>query len=144
MKLASLLLVIGLCPALALAWQIGAKNRMSSAPIHSTYFLTPNNQPIQIRGIANMGYMNNGICDYSQGSSYSLGQVLVRTGDQIYIDAYRLLAMAGNAYTCIQITYTNAENTKQVFQPMQEWFQLVWNGMNYVNSFPAISQVTIP
>lgn len=144
MKRIRLLLILILFPVITQAWQIGTKNRMSSAPIHATYFLTPNNQLTPIRGVANVGYMNNGICDYSQGTTYSLGQELVKTGDQLYVDAYRLLAVIGNAYTCIQITYTNAENAKQVFQPMQEWFELIWNGSNYVNSFPAISQVTIP
>ena len=126
------------------AWQIGSKNMMSSAAIHSTYFLTPNNQPITIRGTANVGYLNNGVCDYSQGATYPLGQELVRTGDNIYIDAYRLLAAIGNAYSCVQITYLSDPVSQRVFQPVQEWFQLVWNGANYVDSFPAVSQVTIP
>ncbi|MFZ2314148.1 MAG: hypothetical protein WAW86_00620 [Gammaproteobacteria bacterium] len=144
MKRAYLILLLILVTSPISAWQVGSKNMMSSAAIHTTYFLTPNNQSITVRGTANVGYMNNGVCDYSQGATYPLGQEVLRTGDNMYIDGYRLLAAIGNAYSCIQITYMSDPAGKQVFQPVQEWFQLVWNGVNYVNSFPAVSQVTIP
>lgn len=120
------------------AFTIGNKNLMSAASIHSTYFFTPNNSAFVVHAKANLGLLNNGVCN-TQSQTYDLGQAELKTGDRLYWDAYKLQSLVGGRYSCMMVTYYSDISQ----QPVREMIQLVWNGVIYSLALPALSQVTI-
>ena len=116
------------------AWNIGIKSRTSGPNIHSSYFLTPNNAAVPVTAKGYLGKFNNGHCNYN--SIYDLGTMDIQTGDIVDIDAYLLKALVGMEYNCMKIVYTYKLMTT-------ETFLLFFDGLNYVNSFPATKSIVI-
>lgn len=116
------------------ALSIGSKGRVNGPSIHTTYFITPNNSYFPIHAQAYVGKFINGTCQYN--AIYDLGNEMLKTGDFIDIDAFKLKSVIGVGYTCMTIFYTY----KQI---VLETFQLGTDGINYNASFPATSEVTI-
>ncbi|RDI40061.1 hypothetical protein [Aquicella lusitana] len=116
------------------AWNIGAKGRAIGPVIHTTYFLTPNNGAFPVRATAYVGTFLNGTCQYS--AIYNIGSDLLQTGNFVDIDAFQLKSVVGGGYSCMTIYYSYR-------QQVIETFQLVWDGINYINSNPATAEVTI-
>lgn len=117
-----------------LGWTISAKGRVNGPSIHTTYFLTPNNSTVPVHAYAYFGNFVNGMCAYS--ATYNLGIENIKTGDTVVIDAFQLKAVAGNNYSCATINYT-------VKQVAVETFLLEFNGFNYINTFPATSEINL-
>lgn len=118
----------------AQAWNIGSKGRVNGPSIHSTYFTTPNNASYPVRAQAYVGMLVNGSCQYN--AVYDLGSEEIRTGDVIDFDAFRLKSTIGMGYTCMTIFYT----LKQI---VMETIELNSDGINYVSSDPATSEIAI-
>jgi hypothetical protein len=117
------------------AWTIGTKGRVNGPSIHTSYFLTPNNQSFIVHANAFAGTWANGICQ--QGTTlYDLGNENLATGDIIDIDAFQLKAIMGGGYACLTIYYYSK-------QLVIETMQLNWDGFNYTMSLPAQSEITI-
>ncbi|MBX3708488.1 MAG: hypothetical protein KIT56_02430 [Gammaproteobacteria bacterium] len=116
------------------AWNIGSKGRVNGPVIHSTYFLTPNNVSFPVRAQIYVGRFVNGACQYN--AAYDLGTETIKTGDVIDIDAFRLKSMIGLGYSCMTIFYTYR-------QMVRETIQLNSDGINYIRSNPAATEVSI-
>jgi hypothetical protein len=116
------------------AFNIASLNFVNGPEIHTTYFFTTNNQPVNVQAEVYMGNFVNGICQY--GSHFNMGKELIRTGNQVVMDAYRLKSIAGGGYNCMTIFYNST-------QLVYETIGLQWNGVNYTASYPTLSQVTI-
>lgn len=117
------------------AWTIGAKGRVNGPAIHTTFFLTPNNQSFLISAQAYMGSWVNGNCQ--QGSALvSIGADNLQTGDFVDIDAFELKGVMGGGYSCMTIYY----NQKQF---VTETFQLVWDGYNYTTTNPSQFEIQL-
>lgn len=116
------------------AWNIGSKGRVNGPSIHSTYFITSENAPFEIHAQAYVGSFVNGSCVYN--AAYDLGTETVRTGDVIDIDAFRLKSVIGTNYSCMTIFYSNK-------QMVMETIQLNTDGINYITTEPATSEITI-
>ena len=110
------------------------KGRVNGPAIHSTYFLTPNNQGFDVRATAYPGTWVNGSCVYAE--QYHLGQDFIKTGDRADLDAYQLKAVVGGGYSCLTIVY-------HYQQPVVDVVQLGWDGLNYTTTIPATTEVTI-
>lgn len=115
------------------AWTIGSVGRVDGPSIHTTYFLTPNNAAFPVHAIAYAGTMVNGYCQYN--AVYDLGTDKLKSGDFVDIDGYLLKSVVG-VYGCLTVQYTYR-------QIAMETFQLIYNGVNYESSVPAVTQVTI-
>jgi hypothetical protein len=118
----------------AYAWNIGSKGRVTGPVVHTTYFLTPNNQPFDVHAQAYVGTWANGSCQYN--AQYDIGQDLLQTGNFVDIDAYQLKSVVGGGYSCMTIFYTYKTL-------VMETFQLTWDGINYTASIPTSVEVTI-
>lgn len=116
------------------AWNIGSKGRVDGPSIHSTYFLTPNNAPVEVHAQAYMGSFVSGVCAYN--AIYDLGMETIKTGDVIDIDAFRLASVMGRKYACMTIFYTS----KQI---VMETIELNSDEINYITTTPATAEVTI-
>ncbi|EKD70307.1 MAG: hypothetical protein ACD_46C00575G0007 [uncultured bacterium] len=116
------------------AWTIGSKQRVNGPSIHSTYFFTANNQFNNVHAQMYVGAWVNGTCQYA--AHYDMGNEILRTGNYINIDAFKLQSIIGGNYSCMTIFYTSR-------QLVMETFQLQWNGSNYINTIPATAEVTI-
>lgn len=116
------------------AWVIASKGRSNGPTIHTTYFLTPNNAGIPVHASAYVGSFLNGLCQYR--AIYQLGTETVQTGDFVDLDAFQFKALVGGNYTCATIYYTYQ-------QLVLDTFVLIFDGVNYQNSIPATSEVTI-
>lgn len=126
-------LLLSIHPAYA-AWNIGGKGRVTGPAIHTTYFLTPNNQSFPIQAQAYVGLFLNGVCVYN--TIYNMGTETFKTGEFFDIDAFALKAIIGTGYNCITIFYTY----KQV---VTETFQLFSDGFNYTVTNPPTAEVNI-
>lgn len=129
-----LLIILLLTFQQVFAWSIGAKGRTTSPSIHTTYFLTPNNQAYDVHASAYMGYFVNNSCQYN--AIYDLGTEKLATGDYFDINAYWLRDLVGSGYSCMIIYY----NYHQV---VYETLQLFWDGFNYYTTNPSASEITI-
>lgn len=116
------------------AFSISQKGRVNGPSIHTTYFLTPNNQGFDVRATAVVGKWNQGNCVY--GGQIELGQDFLRTGDFVDLDAFRLKSIVGGGYSCLTIYY-------HYRQPVIDTVALIWDGSNYVATVPSTSEVTI-
>lgn len=116
------------------AFNISAKQHVTGPAIHSTYFMTVNNRPENIKAKAYAGQYINGICDYN--AVYDLGHEQLKTGDTVYIDAFALKLLIGTQFTCMSIYYNNQ-------QVSIESFQLISDGINYIATFPPTAQLTV-
>ena len=116
------------------AWNIGAKGRVVGPSIHTTYFLTPNNSTFLVHAQAFVGSFVNGLCQHT--TSYDLGNAMLQSGNTVDIDAFALKSVIGLGYNCMSIYYINR-------QQVIETFQLVTDGINYINTIPATTQVMI-
>lgn len=116
------------------AWPIGAKGHVIGPAIHSTYFITPNNAAFSVHAKLYAGNLLNGLCRYN--ATYDLGEEIVRSGDVVAFDAFALKALVGEGANCMSVSYTQKQ---QVMDSML----MVTDGINYVNTIPAMSQVTI-
>lgn len=135
MKQFIVLVSVGLAfSPIADAWVIGAKGRATGPTFHTTYFLTPNNQSFPIHATAYLGKLINGTCQYE--AIYDIGTDSLRTGDFVDLDAFALKSAVGGGYSCMAIYYAHR-------QIVMESLQLFWDGLNYFNSFPATSEVSI-
>lgn len=130
-----LLILILIASSNASAWTIGAKGRVNGPVIHTTFFLTPNNQAFSIAAQAYMGTWVNGNCQPST-TLYNLGYENLQTGDFVDIDAFQLKAVMGGGYSCMTIFYNRQ-------QPVNESFQLVWDGYNYVTTTPTQFEIQL-
>lgn len=121
------------------AWNVGSKGRVNGPAIHTTFFLTPHNGAFPVHATARLGSLVNGICtDIANNQAYDLGTDTLKTGDFIDIDAFMLKSLIGmnpNA-NCMSIYY-------QYTQLVIETFQLFTDGMNYINTNPPTSEITI-
>lgn len=115
-------------------WNIGAKGRVNGYAIHTTYFLTTNNAPALVHAQALLGMWSNGQCQYN--SVYFIGSESLQSGDLVDIDAQELRAIVGGGYDCMSIYYLHQ-------QLVIETFQLQWDGINYLSSFPQVNEITI-
>lgn len=116
------------------SYTIAQKGRVSGPAIHTTYFLTPNNNGFQVRATAFPGTWVNGTCVYA--AQYNIGQDFLQSGDFVDLDAFRLKSIVGNGYSCLTIYYLYK-------QPVIDTVQLVWDGFNYNTTIPATSEVTV-
>lgn len=133
MIFAALMLIIppGKCFS---AWNTGGKGRTNGPTIHSTYFLTPNNQPFPIHAQTFVGTFTSGICVIN--AAYDTGIEQFKTGDYFDLDAFQLKSIVGLGYNCVTIYYTYR-------QVVSETFQLFSDGINYTATNPAITEVNI-
>lgn len=113
---------------------ISQKGRVTGPAIHTTYFLTPNNQGFEVRATALVGKWNHGNCVYA--AQVEMGKDFLRTGDFVDLDAFRLKAIVGGGYSCLTIYY-------HYRQPVIDTVALIWDGSNYVTTLPASTEVTI-
>lgn len=116
------------------AWNIGSKGRVTGPSIHTTYFLTPNNQAFPVHAQAYVGLFLNGGCVYN--AIYNIGFDTLKTGDTIDIDAFALKSLIGLGANCMTIYYTYR-------QVVIETFQITNDGINYINTNPPTAEVTI-
>ncbi len=116
------------------AYTIAEKGRVSGPAIHTTYFLTPNNEGFEVRATALPGKWVGGTCVYS--AQYNIGRSFLKTGDFVDLDAFRLKSIIGSGYSCLTIYY-------HYTQPVIDTVQLIWDGFNYSNTVPATSEVTV-
>jgi hypothetical protein len=123
----------------ALGWSIATVGRVDGPVIHTTYFLTPQNQPIKVSAQAYLGTWANGDCRQETGwyDLNTVGPDWIQTGYFVDFDGFKLKALVGGRYACITVSYTTALQFKQ------ETFQLVWDGLNYTHSLPRQSKVSI-
>jgi hypothetical protein len=136
MKIQTQMLIFILATATnTFAWTIGDKGRVNGPSIHTTYFLTPNNQAFPIAAQAYMGTWVNGNCQPGT-TLYNLGFENLQTGDFVDIDAFQLKAVMGGGYSCMTIFYNRQ-------QPVNESFQLVWDGYNYITTLPAQTEIQL-
>lgn len=132
--------IIGLSLFLVLHQSIGwtfviaQKQRVLGPAIHSTYFMTPNNNEVEVAARAQVGQFVNGSCQYS--TVYDLGKEKLKTGDNIDYDAFAIKRLIGNQYTCMNIQYIYRQTIK-------ETFLLMFDGINYSATYPQTSQVSI-
>jgi hypothetical protein len=117
------------------SYSVAAKGRVTGPAIHTTYFLSPNNQPFDVRAQAYMGSWINGVCQQNT-ALFSLGTERLQTGDFIDIDAFELKSVMGGGYSCMTIFYTYQ-------QIVNESFQLTWDGFNYTATTPMQDEITI-
>jgi hypothetical protein len=117
------------------SYSIGTKGRVNGPAIHTTYFLTPNNQAFDVRAQAYVGTWVNGVCQQNS-ALFALGTERLQTGDFVDIDAFELKSVVGGDYSCMTIFYTYT-------QLVNESFQLNWDGFNYTASTPMQDEVTI-
>jgi hypothetical protein len=115
------------------AYTFANKGQVNGPAIHTTYFFTTNNIDAKVKAKAYVGHWTNGACLYA--GQYDMGVELLRTGNQVYLDASKLKSIIGNGYTCMTISYFNQ-------QPVLDTFQLLWNGSAYTATLPATSNVT--
>lgn len=124
-------------------WSIGAKAQINGPIVHSIYFITPNNAPVSVTAQAyvgtsvpttNTGTSVNSNCPYT--AVYQLGTEILKTGDVFYVDAYQLKNLINGGYNCISIYYTYQ-------QLVIDNFQLLYDGFNYVSSYPSREEVVI-
>lgn len=116
------------------AFNIGTKGRYNANAIHTTYFLTPNNNLFPVKAQAYVGFWSNNYCRYN--AIYPIGTEQLRSGDFVDIDAFQLKSVVGAGYDCMTIYYTYR-------QLVMESFQLFWDGFNYKMSNPPVSEVNI-
>lgn len=116
------------------SFTVAEKGRVNGPAIHSTYFLTPNNQDYEVRATAYPGAWVNGTCVYE--AQYSLGHDFIKTGDTVDLDAFQLKSLIGGGYSCLTIVY-------HYQQPVVDIVQLVWDGLNYTTTVPSKTEVTI-
>lgn len=116
------------------AFSIATKNSINGFLIHSTSFITPNNQPVSVQAKVFVGNYVNGYCQIAR--SYDIGNDALQTGDFINVDALKLESLVGGGYSCMSIFYTGK-------QTVWETFQLIYDGVNYNTSNPPSTQVTI-
>ncbi len=116
------------------AYTFASLGQVSGPAIHTTYFFTMNNQPNLVRARAYVGHWANGACIYA--GQYDMGLATLKTGNQLYFDANKLTSIVGGGYSCVTISYFFK-------QPVQDTYQLLWNGTSYTNTVPATSDVTI-
>ena len=116
------------------SWNIGSKQRVNGPAIHATYFFTANNQFNQVRAQMYVGQWVNGTCQYA--AQYQMGNEILRTGNYIEIDAYRLKSVIGAGYSCMTVFYTS-------HQLVMETFQLQTDGINYITTNPTTAEVSI-
>jgi len=122
------------CTSESFAWNIGSKGSVIGPSIHTTYFLTPNNASFPVHAQAYVGTYVNGICNYA--AIYDIGTDNLKTGDYVDIDAFQLKSVIGTNYNCMTIYYTYK-------QLVMETFLLLFDGINYNNSAPTVSEVMI-
>lgn len=130
----NLMILSVFCFSLGYAWNIGFKSNALGPTIHTTYFITSNNASFPVHAQAFVGFFNNGICQCN--TSYDLGVEHLKTGDLVDIDGFALKSVIGLGYDCMTIYYTSK-------QLASETFQLYSDGMNYINSYPATTEVMI-
>ena len=118
----------------AYAWTIGEKGRTLGPAIHTTYFLTPNNQAFPVQGQAYAGVFINGTCIYSV--VYTIGTITLKTGNVVDIDAYALKQLIGPGFNCVTLSYTHNQTVK-------ETFLLYTDGINYITTNPPTAEVSI-
>lgn len=116
------------------AWTIGSKGRVTGPAIHTTYFLTPNNQAFDVHALAYVGYFVNNSCQITQ--VYDIGSEKLASGDFVDINAFLLRDLVGSGYSCMTIYYT-------YHQLVTETLELFWDGFNYYTTNPTMSEVTI-
>lgn len=134
-KLFIYFVLFGMCTlGVAYAWNIGSKGRVNGPAIHTTYFLTPNNQSFLVHAQAYVGTFMNGYCRYN--TVYDLGNEMIKTGDMIDIDAFRLRFVIAGGNSCMSIYY-------YYHQLVIENFKLIWDGFNYTSSIPFQNEITI-
>ena len=115
-------------------WNIGSKGKVVGPSIHTTYFLTTNNASYPVRADAYVGIYVNGYCEYS--AIYPIGREILKTGNYIDIDAFRLRSIINGGYSCMSIYYRQR-------QLVIETFQLIYDGINYIATIPQTSTVTL-
>lgn len=133
LRITSFLLAFLFFP-MAFAWNIGSKEHVTGPMIHSTYFVTTNNERIKVHAKAYAGKYINGLCLYN--NIYDIGNEQLKTGDTIRIDAYALKSLIGNQFDCMSIYYYGQ-------QIVLETFQLITDGVNYIGTFPSQMAVTV-
>lgn len=116
------------------AFNIGIKGHVSGPAIHTTYFLTPNNQAFEVQAKLYVGYFLSGSCRYL--GYYDIGRERLKTGDVVDIDGFALRSLIGGGYDCVTLYYTYRQ---MVF----ETIILTWDGFNYTSSYPQTSEITI-
>ncbi len=118
----------------AMSFTIAEKGRVTGPAIHSTYFITPNNQIFPVHADAYAGNWVNGVCVNT--NQIDIGKSSLQSGDFVDLDAFQLKSLIGGGYSCLTITYFYK-------QPVIDSFQLVWDGFNYTATLPAVSEVTV-
>lgn len=126
-------IVIGL-PTSYASFNIATKGRVTGPAIHTTYFLTPSNGEFDVTAKAYVGHYINGVCVYN--NIFDMGTEHLATGDFIDFDAFKLRAVLGVNYNCMSIYYVYS-------QLVIDNFVLINDGINYIGSFPAKTEVTI-
>lgn len=116
------------------AWTIGSKGRTTAPSIHTTYFITPNDQASDVHASVYMGYFVNNSCQPRE--TYDIGTEKLATGDFVDINAFWLRNLVGSGYSCMTIYYT-------CHQLVYETLQLFWDGFNYYTTNPSMSEVNI-
>ena len=116
------------------SFTVAQVGRVNGQAIHTTYFQTPNNQGFDIKATIFVGKYVNGTCSYN--AQYDIGSSFLKTGDFTDLDAFQLKSIIGSGASCASVYY-------QLNQPVIDTFQLVWDGLNYVKTVPASSEVTV-
>lgn len=116
------------------AFTVADIGRVNGPSIHTTYFMTPNNQSFDVLATLYVGEYLNGTCVYS--GQYDIGKSYVQTGDYVDFDANKLKSLVGSGYSCMTVYYYYT-------QPVVDTVKLVWDGFNYRTTIPVTSTVTV-
>lgn len=111
----------------AWAFNIASKWQTTGPVIHTTFFITPGNDLVDLKAQAYVGTLNNGNCVYAD--IFNMGAEKVQTGDFIDYDAFKIKSLLGTSYDCMTVYYT-------VNQFVFETFSLFFDGFNYYDTYP--------